>query len=244
MIKYRLKIVDIIEETTETKTYILERPEGFTWEAGAMTHVGLVGFDEGERPNKGWVRHMSICTLPNENKIAFTTRTRISSEFKERLAQLTIGDELVLFKTVSNLREPNPEKPIILLTTGVAIATARPLILSLLQKNPNLSFLANINIDSSREFVYQTELNQLENNCFKNYWYDSRNEFYQKIEQLTTTKDALYYVVGSDPFLVKMIQTLRKLNISDANIAIDKREQALPDFFGTNEDIKEISFAK
>ena len=72
--KYKLKIIDINEEAQGTKTYYFEKPEGFFWEAGANIHVGLVGFDQGEKPNKEWVRHMSIITLPEENRIGITTK--------------------------------------------------------------------------------------------------------------------------------------------------------------------------
>ena len=99
MVKHRVKILDIIDEAQGTKTYLLEKPEDFTWDEGAHTHIGLLGFDKGERPNKEWVRHMSIMTLPEENSIGFTTRiTYPMSEFKEKLSKLQIGDEIILFK--------------------------------------------------------------------------------------------------------------------------------------------------
>jgi ferredoxin--NADP+ reductase len=73
---YWTKINKIINETSEIKTYLLDRPEGFTWEEDSHTHMGLKGFNEGEKPNKSLVRHMSISTVPNENIIRITTRIR------------------------------------------------------------------------------------------------------------------------------------------------------------------------
>ena len=86
---YWTKINKIINETSEIKTYLLDCPEGFTWEEGSHTHMGLKGFNEGEKPNKSLVRHMSISTVPNENIIGITTRIRKQcSEFKNILNKL------------------------------------------------------------------------------------------------------------------------------------------------------------
>ncbi|MFI3728860.1 hypothetical protein [Vagococcus fluvialis] len=40
------KVKDIIKETSEINTYILECPKEFTWEAGAHTHFALEGFND------------------------------------------------------------------------------------------------------------------------------------------------------------------------------------------------------
>ena len=80
------KINRVIQETPEVRTYMLDCPEGFTWEEGSHTHLGLEGFNAGEKPNKGLVRHMSISTLPDETSIGITTRIRKQrSEFKDIL---------------------------------------------------------------------------------------------------------------------------------------------------------------
>lgn len=233
MIKHRLKIVDIIDESKGTKTYILEKPEDFNWEAGAMTHVGLVGFDEGDSPNKGWVRHMSICSLPSENHIAFTTRTKCSSEFKERLAELTVGDELILFKTVSHLSLKESHKPLVMLTMGVGIAAVRPLIISLMKERSDIPTIQNITIDSSGEFIFKEELDQFCNGCLSNHWFECRKDFYDRVNQTCQQKDAVYYVIGSDEFIINMILTLRQNGIEDSSIVIDKRQQMLPKYFQT-----------
>lgn len=73
---YWTTLVDVIDEATDTKTFYLDLPEGFTWEEGAHTHLALEGFNSGEKPDKGLVRHMSIATLPEENTIGITTRLR------------------------------------------------------------------------------------------------------------------------------------------------------------------------
>lgn len=161
--KTQVKIIDIIDEAKGIKTYLLEKPENEIWEEGSHIHIGIVGFDEGELPNKSLVRHMSIMTLPTEKKLGFTTRVQENpSEFKEKLSKLHVGDELVTFKIGSRMQLRRYNRPIVLLSMGVGIATMRPLILSFIADTSNIPCLYNVNVDSSNT-IYKNELSLIEN---------------------------------------------------------------------------------
>jgi ferredoxin--NADP+ reductase len=232
MVRYQLKIEDIIDEAEGTKTYIFKKPENFTWEEGSHTHIGFVGFDEGEQPNKNWVRHMSIMTLPDENKIGITTRVPgSSSEFKNKLSKIISGDEVVLFKLGSRMSLKHSNRPVILLSMGVGIATMRPVILAYIKDNSNIPSLINVNIESSGEFIFKEELDKFENHSYKNYWLDSRLDFYNTLQQLTEIEKAIYYIVGSDVFIKDIIQLLREKNVNDMDIIIDKKAENLHEYF-------------
>ena len=69
---YWTKINKIVDESSNVKTYMLDRPEGFSWEEGAHTHLALEGFNAGDKPNRSLIRHMSISTLPHEDAIGIT----------------------------------------------------------------------------------------------------------------------------------------------------------------------------
>lgn len=229
--KHKVKILDIIDEVKGTKTYILEKPENYTWIEGSHTHIGLVGFDEGEKPNKNLVRHMSIMTLPTEEKIGFTTRVQDNpSEFKYKLSQLNIGDEVVVFKLGSRMELRRCNRPIVLLSMGVGIATMRPLILAFINDSSNIPNLYNVNVDASGD-IYKSELDKYENENYKNYWLDSRNEFYETLNQLTETQNAIYYIVGADLFIKDIIQKLRVRNVNDADIILDKKPDIIDTYF-------------
>ena len=232
MIKFKVKIIDIIEEAKDTKTFLLERPEEFSWREGAQTHVGIMGFDEGEKPNKSLVRHMSIMTLESEDIIGFTTRIPSErSEFKSRLADLKIGDEVVLFKYGSKIFLRRSNRPIILLSMGVGIATMRPLIKAYINDTNGIPYIININVDSSGEFVFRKELDELVNDNYTNYWVDSRKSFYDTLNQLPNPKEAIYYVVGSDLFIMNVVHNLRNKGISTNDIVIDKKEELVQKYF-------------
>lgn len=226
MEKYTLKIIDIIDETDNTKTYFFEKPENLTWEPGSHTHIGHIGFDIGDQPRKEWVRHMSITTLPEENKIAIITRVPGSkSEFKNKLSELKIGDEAVFFKIGSRMGLRRINKHIILISMGVGIATMRPLILSFINDKTNIPYLSNINIDSSDKFVFKNQLDKLADENYKNYWINSRKEFYEILSQSMKSEDAMYYVVGSDAFIKDIIQRLRANNVKIDDIVIDRKDE-------------------
>lgn len=232
MTKYRLRILDIIEEVPGTKTYFLERPEDFTWEEGAHTHIGLVGFDEGEKPNKEWVRHMSIMTTTDEDRIGFTTRfVTPLSEFKEKLSVLKVGDELVLFKVGSKMYLRREDRPLVLLSMGVGVATMRPLIHTFIKDSSNISSIINVNVDSSKEYIYYSQLERLTSAFYKNYWVGSRNEFYEEVKELSKLENALYYVVGSHCFLLDVIKYLKSKGVENKNIVIDKKDELQAEYF-------------
>ncbi|WP_163193443.1 FAD-dependent oxidoreductase [Clostridium thermarum] len=232
MIKYKLKIKDIIEEAQGTKTYYFEKPKDFTWEAGAHTHIAHVGFDEGEKPNRNWVRHMSIMTLPQENKIGITTRVPgSSSEYKQKLSKLNVGDEVVLFKLGSRMGLRRCDRPIILLSMGVGIATMRPLIHSFINDKTGVPYLINVNVDSSGNYIFKDELDKLTDESYKNYWINSRQDFYERLQQLTERQNAIYYIVGSEMFLKDIIHQLLLKKVKAEDIVIDKKDEVLKDYF-------------
>lgn len=232
MIKYRVKITDIIEEVPGTKTYLLEKPSDFHWVEGSHTHIGLPGFDVGEKPNKNLVHHMSIMTLPEENKIGFTTRmANPTSEFKRKLGSMQVGDTVSIFKVGSRMFLRREDKPIVLLSMGVAIATMKPLVKKFIADSSNITNLTNINIDASKAFIYQRELDALENEAYKNIWVESRKDFYDIVDITLDKKDTIYYIAGSDDFYSSVISYLLEKEVERNRIVIDVKEEKQDMFF-------------
>ncbi|MDW0118804.1 dihydropteridine reductase [Sporosarcina thermotolerans] len=228
---YWTKINKIIDETSEVKTYLLDCPEGFTWEEGSHTHFALKGFNAGEKPNRGLIRHMSISTLPNENSIGITTRIRkIGSEFKMTLRNHKVGDEVALFKTHSNVPLKREDNNVYLLSSGVGLATFRPLVLDYFERADNVNQIHSLNIDSSKDFLFPDIFESAPDKKFTSQFVDNRKDYYDEVKNLTADKDGLFYIVGSDEFLVQNIAVLREQGIKPEQIMLDKRERQLPDF--------------
>lgn len=229
---YWTKINKIIEETPEVKTYLLDCPEGFTWEEGAHTHLALEGFNAGEQPNKSLVRHMSISTLPHENSIGITTRIKEKcSEFKSILRNLEVGSEVALFKIHSNVPLKREDKNIYLLSSGVGLATFRPLVLKYLERPGNVKQIHSLNIDSSKDFLFTDVFESAPDKNFISQYVDNRNDYYEEVKKLAADQDGLFYVVGSDEFIMQNIEVLREQGIQPEQIMLDKRERQLANFF-------------
>lgn len=232
---YWTKINKIIEETPEIKTYMLDCPEGFTWEEGAHTHFALEGFNAGDKPNRGLIRHMSISTLPHENSIGITTRIREQcSEFKAILRNLEVGNEVALFKTHSNVPLKREGKNVYLLSSGVGLATFRPLVLDYFERPDNVNQIHSLNIDSSKDFLFTNIFESVPDKKFTSQFVDNRKEYYEEVKKLAADKDGLFYVVGSDEFLVQNIEVLREQGIKPEQIMLDKHEQQRSKFLSSS----------
>lgn len=227
MEKYRVKLLEIIEEGEGTKTFYFEKPKELTWEEGSHIHLGLEGFDEGEKPDKSLVRHMSISTLPIEGKIGITTRVPGShSVFKEKLNTLKLGDEVKLFKCGSRMSLKRKDEPVILISMGVGMATMRPLIKEYLKNQEGVPSLLNITIDSINPFIFQKEFSPLETLDYQNHWISEREVFTQEIQRSAKLSNGIYYIVGTDNFLRDTVKLLRDRQVSLERIVLDKKEEA------------------
>src|SRR5690625_91630 len=228
---YWTKINKIIEEAPEVKTYLLDRPEDFTWEEGAHTHFALKGFNAGDKPNRSLIRHMTITTLPQSNLIGITTRIREQcSEFKTILRNLEVGNEVAVFKTHSNVPLKREDKNVYLLSQGVGLATFRPLVLDYFERADNVNKIHSLNIDSSKDCVFTNIFKSAPEKKFTSQFVDNRKDYYEKVNHLAADKDGLFYVVGSDEFLMHNIEVLRGQRIKPEQIMLDKHEQQLPEF--------------
>lgn len=231
MVKYRLKITDIVEEAFGTRTYYMEMPKDFVWEEGSHAHIGLEGYDKGEKAVSEWVRHMSIMTLPDENKIGFTTRKRENcSEFKQKLFDSKIGDEIVVFKPGSRMALRREKRPVVLISMGVGIATMRPLLLACDKDRVDIPLMLNINVDASGEFLYRNDLDQISSDSYRNYWLDRRGKLHDMIEKSTIPENSIYYLVGSDTFIIDLIHRLKGKGVSIEDIMIDKKPEFISRF--------------
>src|SRR5690625_2667378 len=194
---YWTKVNKIIEEASEIKTYMLDCPEGFTWEEGSFTHFGLKGFNAGDKPNRSLVRHMSISTLPYEGSIGITTRIRKQcSKFKSILKDLEVGGEVAIFKTLTNVPLKREDKNIYLLSQGVGLATFRPLVLDYFERADNINKIHSLNIDSSQDFLFTNIFKSAPEKKFTSQFVDNRKDYYEKVNHLAEDKDGLFYVVG------------------------------------------------
>lgn len=229
---YWTKINKIIDESPEVKTFLLDLPEDFTWEEGAHTHLALKGFNIDEKPNKSLVRHMSISTLPVEQSVGITTRIKDEcSEFKSILKTMNVGDELALFKIHSNVPLKRVEKNLYLLSSGVGLATFRPIVKTYLQNQENVKYVHSLNIDSAQDQLFTDVFTSVPEKNFTAQFVNTRTAYYEEAQKLATDQSGLFYVIGSDEFIKQNIELLFKNGIKREQIILDKREKFIDKFF-------------
>ncbi len=228
---YWSNIKQIIDETSEIKTFLVDRPEEFTWQAGAHTHFAMPGFNAGEKPNRSLVRHMSIATLPSENIIGITTRIKEPcSEYKRLLKNLNVGSSVAFFGTSTNVPLKRADKNIYLLSSGVGIATFRPLVLDYFKNAAHVRHVHSLNIESSKEYLFTELFESAADKKFTAQFVAKRPDYYEQVKNLAADRDGLYYIVGSDEFLKQTIAVLREQGIRPEQLVLDKHEPQLPEF--------------
>ena len=110
------------------------------------------------------------------------------------------------------------------------MATFRPLVLDYFERADNVNQISSLNIDSSKDFLFTNIFESAPDKKFTSQFVDNRRDYYEEVKNLAADKDGLFYVVGSDEFLLQNIKVLREQGIKPEQIMLDKHEQALPEF--------------
>lgn len=119
-----LPIVKTADQAPRVRTFLFDVPDGLTWEPGTHIHVAIPGFNEGDQVRRELVRHMSVSTLPEEGYLGFTARLDSSdSLFRRTLAGYGVGNRLAFFKCGSILAFPSDDRPVVLLSRDVGVAS-------------------------------------------------------------------------------------------------------------------------
>src|SRR5690606_6094499 len=92
----------------------------------------------------------------------------------------------------------------------------------------------SLNIDSSKNFLFTNVFESAPDKKFTSQFVDNRNDYYGEVKKLAADKDGLFYIVGSDDFLMENIKLLREQGVKTEQIMLDKREQSLPDFLSVD----------
>lgn len=231
---YSLQLQSINQETKNTYTLVFPIPDNFVWKEGACVHLGDSRFDISKgKANKEFVRHLSIASLPDEGILRFTTRISGSrSSFKKHLLHAKAGDSFTLFKPENRLELRREGRPIILISAGVGIAATISQIRAFTLCCNQIPNLFHINIDSSGDYIYQEEINTYRRNTenFTNMFVHSRTLFYDELEK-GLPDEAIYYIIGSDAFLVAVGKWLLSRGVTEASLILDKEQSFYEECF-------------
>jgi len=116
---YTLKLLEKKELAEGTMAFYFEKPEGFSYLPGqyAFFSIGEKGLFK-----KKLVRHFTLITIPEENRLGFATRMRAASDFKNKLKKMPIGSPVDLSEPLGNFTLPSSsDAPLVFLAGGIGI---------------------------------------------------------------------------------------------------------------------------
>lgn len=225
--RYKLTIQNIRQEAPYTLSYDLEKPADQLWEEGAYVHVAVKPFDSEEAfEHKTYVRHFSIASLPNEPYLTLTTRVYDNkSAFKARLSELKVGDTLEIFKFANHMKLRRREKPAVIISSGVGVATARPMVKAFTENRQDIPHLIHLHVDKEKPFIYNKDFTQWSADCSQLLHIPviGRQSFFEELEIIAQRRDSLFYLIGSDDFILDVRTRLIREGIPAQSIYLDKK---------------------
>lgn len=131
MIQYpiALTITDIISETNDSKTFVFEKPDGFTYQAGQYLTIQIGDFVT-------QTRSYSFSSIPSDSDIRITIK-RVENGLFSRYAldNLKIGDRLTIIGVFGEFVIKNPKKEFIFFGAGSGIVPIFSIIKELLHQD-------------------------------------------------------------------------------------------------------------
>lgn len=223
--RYKVELQSIRKEATDTYTFFFTKPNDFEWDEGVCVKLANSNFHpEDAESDFENVRHLTIVTLPQENAVAFTTRIRRPrSAFKNQLLSSEMGTSFYISHPESKMALKRVNRSIVLISSGVSIATMRPLIKAFANDCSKIPGLTHLHVDSSSEFIYQQELDSLAKTIpgLQNYFIQSRPDFYSQLDEIFNSQ-SIYYLVGSDQFIIALGKKLLEKGININSLILDK----------------------
>lgn len=122
---FKLKLLEKRDEAKGTRTFIFEKPQGFTYKAGQYMYWTLAKLKYPDR--RGNVRHFTLSSSPTEDFLSITIRMREESGYKKTLDEYEPGVELVTRgpEGVFVLEDERTTVPQIMLAGGIGITPFR-----------------------------------------------------------------------------------------------------------------------
>lgn len=226
--RHKLQIKNIRQEAPHTFSYDLEKPENETWDEGTYVHVSVMPFNPEEASaHKTYVRHFSIASLPEEDFLTLTTRVMDQkSVFKESLAKLKVGDYLEVFKFANHMKLRRVSRPTVIISSGVGVATARPMVKAFINDPSLIDHLVHLHVDSTSPFIYNSdfELWKSLNERFIHVPVTGRKSFFEELDIVARQQNAIFYLIGSDEFIMDVRGKLTQYGIDERHIFLDKKQ--------------------
>ncbi|PPA71093.1 FAD-dependent oxidoreductase [Jeotgalibacillus proteolyticus] len=218
--KRELPLVEQYKESDDVYTFLFEKEEDMTWEAGQH---GL--FTITHKKIKDNTRPFTVASAPSENVVRITSRIGENpSEFKKALLELKPGMKLKIAGPVGSFYVTD-NLPALLVAGGIGITPFRS-ILKQMEADGTLADrqIELLYMDSEKSYVFKEELDALAANFPINVLYlESRDALNEKINKYADLhlNTSNYFIAGPKSMVDSITADLKNKNISRGNIKKD-----------------------
>lgn len=222
---YEAKVIEIEKETSDSYSFKMEIPQGFTWEAGQYTMWKFKDHEveEGDRP----VRVFTIASAPEDGYLMFTTRIdKEHTSWKDILInKLQVGDIMLVADAKGEFDFHDEYKESFIIAGGIGITPIRSLLKHYSENNNTDHKLVVLYSDDRGEFCYEDDFKEMTDSMpnLELIYISDRNEFTDRIKAYAKEKqNTPEYLIAGSPGMNKFISgVLTELGVSEDNIKVD-----------------------
>lgn len=238
---FKLKLLEKKDEAKGTKTFIFEKPQGFTYKAGQYMYFTL---PELKYPDKrGNVRHFTLSSSPTEDFLSITVRLRAESGYKKTLDELQPGYEITVRgpEGVFVLEDERTTVPQVMLAGGIGITPFRSMAKYATDKALPVPIHIIYSNSIPEEITFRKELDELvsKNPNLKvthtitkpeestESWTSLTGRINENLIQKLETgnwklETEIFWLCGSPPMVSALEEALEKLQIPQERLRVEK----------------------
>lgn len=205
------------KEIDNVFTYLFKPQEPIEWQAGQYINYTLDGIAPSQAE-----RLFTIASAPYEKHLQVTTIAG-PSEFKQKLRELKVGDEVEIDQLGGDFVYQDNGRDKLYLAGGIGITPFRSIVLDRAhQKLPNNALLLYAGRPGHRPFLDEFEAIEKADKTFKKIDYEDKRLSADEIMSVVPdTKDRTVYIAGPQPFVEGLGQELADAGVPKKQIKFD-----------------------
>lgn len=232
----KVKLTSKKDEAKGTKTFIFKKPGGFEYQAGQYCFFTVPELKFPDQ--RGNTRLFTLSSSPTENFLAFTSRMRTESGFKNTLDSLAMGVEINMRGPEGTFTLDNSDSPQIMLAGGIGITPFRSIIKYISDKSLQVPIHLIYSNSLPEEIAFRQELEEISSKYpnikitltvsrpedSQEEWQGERGRIDEKLILKHTTSYILptYWICGP-PAMVEVLEgTLRTLKVSSEQVKVER----------------------
>lgn len=223
ILRFRSKVLDVINLTSSVKHLTFSVPEEFNFYPGQFISIIL------SKEGKEIRRPYSIASQPSKKSVDLCIKIIKNGLLTPLIDSLKIGDEIEVLGPMGNFIIKDFSKDLIFISTGTGIGPFRSVINNLLENNFKNKIILLTGYRIEEDVLYESEFKELEKK-FKNFFYyrilsrseKEENGYVQKLVEKNLNSENHYYICGLKEMVNSVKEILENNKIPKENIFFEK----------------------